>query len=136
TMHLWRGAYQIHHVEVVKTTGHVPVPLFSAPLIDLSVQWRALFDGAFVGNIDFFDPKMNFVNAPSKEKQWQQHDWRIPRHHWGNDKPLLHLFGLECAGWHLYQFAVVRPGCVPDVTLAAARPRSHLWLESAATQTL
>ena len=79
TLHLWRGAYQIHHVEIVKTTGHVPVPFFSAPLIDLSVQWRALFDGAFVGNIDFFEPKMNFVNAPSKEnsqvgvdKPWPQ----------------------------------------------------------------
>src|SRR5947208_17048432 len=79
TLHLWRGAYQIHHVELLKTTGHVPVPFFSAPLIDLSVQWRALFDGAFVGNIDFFEPKMNFVNAPSKEnsqvgvdKPWPQ----------------------------------------------------------------
>src|SRR4030095_4315780 len=79
TLHLWRGAYQIHHVEIVKTTGHVPVPFFSAPLIDLSVQWRALFDGAFVGNIDFFDPKMNFVKAPSKQnsqigvdKPWPQ----------------------------------------------------------------
>ena len=28
TLHLWRGAYQIHHVEVVKTTGHVPAPFF------------------------------------------------------------------------------------------------------------
>ena len=79
TLHLWRGAYQIHHVEIVKTTGHVPVPFFSAPLVDLSVQWRALFDGAFVGNIDFFEPKMNFVHAPSKEnsqvgvdKPWPQ----------------------------------------------------------------
>jgi len=79
TLHLWRGAYQIHHVEIVKTTGHVPVPFFSAPLIDLSVQWRALFDGAFVGNIDFLDAKMNFVHAPSKEnsqvgvdKPWPQ----------------------------------------------------------------
>ncbi len=79
TLHLWRGAYQIHHVEIVKTSGHVPVPFFSAPLVDLSVQWRALFDGAFVGNIDFFDPKMNFVNAPSKQnsqigvdKPWPQ----------------------------------------------------------------
>jgi hypothetical protein len=79
TLHLWRGAYQIHHVEIAKTTGHVPVPFFSAPLVDLSVQWRALFDGAFVGNIDFFDPKMNFVNAPSKQnsqigvdKPWSQ----------------------------------------------------------------
>ena len=66
TLHLWRGAYQIHHVEIVKTTGHVPVPFFSAPLIDFSVQWRALLDGACVGNMDFFDPQMNFVNAPSK----------------------------------------------------------------------
>src|SRR5205823_12744728 len=79
TLHLWRGAYQIHHVEIVKTTGRVPVPFFSAPLIDLSVQWRALFDGAFVGNIDFLDAKMNFVHAPSKEnsqvgvdKPWPQ----------------------------------------------------------------
>src|SRR4029450_7162797 len=79
TMHLWRGAYQIHRVEIVKTTGHGPGPFFSAPLIDLSVQWRALFDGAFVGNIDFFEPKMNFVNAPSKQnsqvgvgKPWPQ----------------------------------------------------------------
>lgn len=79
TLHLWRGAYQIHRVEIEKTTGHVPVPFFSAPLIDLSVQWRALLDGAFVGNIDFLQPKMNFVNAPSKEnsqvgvdKPWPQ----------------------------------------------------------------
>ena len=79
TLHLWRGAYQIHHVEIVKTTGRVPVPFFSAPLIDFSVQWRALFDGAFVGNVDFFDPQMNFVNAPSKansqvgvDKPWLQ----------------------------------------------------------------
>src|SRR5437870_4840276 len=79
TMHLWRGAYQIHHVEVVKTTGHVPVPFFSAPLVDLSVQWRALFDGALVGELDFYKPKMNFVNARSKantqvgiEKPWTQ----------------------------------------------------------------
>src|SRR5437762_2544259 len=67
TLHLWRGAYQIHNVEIVKTTGHVPVPFFSAPLIDLSVEWRALFDGSFVGNIDFFHPKMNLVNAATKE---------------------------------------------------------------------
>jgi hypothetical protein len=79
TLHLWRGAYQIHHVEIVKTTGHVPVPFFSAPLIDLSVQWRALFDGAFVGNIDFIEPQMNFVNGPTKQnsqvgvdKPWPQ----------------------------------------------------------------
>ncbi len=69
TLHLWRGAYQIHNIEIVKTSGKVPVPFFSAPLVDLSVQWRALFDGAWVGNIEFYRPKMNLVNAASKENR-------------------------------------------------------------------
>ncbi|HKU44662.1 MAG TPA: hypothetical protein VJR89_41165, partial [Polyangiales bacterium] len=33
---LWRGAYQIKGLRVVKTGGHVPVPFVSAWLIDLS----------------------------------------------------------------------------------------------------
>ena len=52
-MHLWRGAYSIHAVEIKKTTGNVPVPFFSAPVVDLSVEWKALFHGAFVGEINF-----------------------------------------------------------------------------------
>src|SRR5437667_11295746 len=56
TLHLWRGAYQIHYVDIVKTTGHVPVPFFSAPLVDLSLQWRALLDGTVVGQLDIFRP--------------------------------------------------------------------------------
>jgi hypothetical protein len=42
TLQLWRGAYQIHYLDIKKTSGKVPVPFFSAPLVDLSVQWRAL----------------------------------------------------------------------------------------------
>lgn len=64
---LWRGAYRIESVKVVKTSGDVPVPFFSAPWIELSVEWMALFHGAFVGEIHFQSPVMNFVNAPSKE---------------------------------------------------------------------
>jgi hypothetical protein len=68
TLHLWRGAYQIHYIDIQKTSGKVPVPFFSAPLVDLSVQWRALiFERAFVGNIEIHRPKMNLVNGPSKE---------------------------------------------------------------------
>ena len=67
TLHLWRGAYQVHNITIVKTSGKVPVPFFSAPLVELSVQWRALFDGAWVGNIEFYRPKMNLVNARSPE---------------------------------------------------------------------
>ncbi|MBA3830314.1 MAG: DUF748 domain-containing protein [Chthoniobacterales bacterium] len=63
---LWRGAYKIRNVKVVKTSGDVPVPFFSAPLIDLSVEWEALFNRAFVGEICFQHPVINFVKAPSK----------------------------------------------------------------------
>ena len=38
TLHLWRGAYQIHNIDIKKTSGKVRVPFFSAPLVDLSVQ--------------------------------------------------------------------------------------------------
>src|ERR1044071_232098 len=64
TLHLWRGAYQIHYIDIKKTSGDVPVPFFSAPLVDLSVEWHALiFERAFVGNIEIYRPKMNLVNG-------------------------------------------------------------------------
>ena len=63
---LWRGAYQIRAVKVVKTNGDVPVPLFSAPWIDLSVEWAALFHGSLVGEIHIEEPEINFVNGGSK----------------------------------------------------------------------
>src|SRR4051812_2828307 len=65
-IHLWRGAYSIHAVEIKKVTGNVPVPFFAAPVIDLSVEWKALFHGALVGEVNFERPKINLVNAASK----------------------------------------------------------------------
>src|ERR1041385_9562888 len=69
TLHLYRGAYQIHNIKIEKVSGHVPVPFFAAPLIDRSIQWRALFDGSIVGKIDFYRPQLNFVNGRTKEEQ-------------------------------------------------------------------
>ena len=66
-IHLWRGAYTIHHTNVSRTTGKVPVPFFSSPRIDLSVGWRELFHGALVGNIEVTRPKLNFVKGPTSE---------------------------------------------------------------------
>jgi len=69
TLHLWRGAYQIHNIEIVKTSGAVPVPFYSAPLVDLSVEWKALWDRAFVGEIDMYRAKLNLVNGPTKAQR-------------------------------------------------------------------
>ena len=67
TLHLWRGAYQIHNLDIVKTSGHVPVPFFSAPLIDFNVEWKALiFEHSLVGEIQLYRPKINLVNGPTE----------------------------------------------------------------------
>ncbi len=66
-IHLWRGAYTIVGVDIVKTDGDVPVPFFSAPAIDLSVEWRALFQGSLVAKIKFARPVINFVAGPTEE---------------------------------------------------------------------
>ena len=68
-IHLWRGAYTIHGTEIKKTSGAVPVPFFAAPTIDLSVEWKALFHGALVGEIHFERPVLNLVNARSRAGQ-------------------------------------------------------------------
>lgn len=66
-IHLWRGAYTIHEIDIVKTDGKVPVPFFAAPAIDFSVEWRALFQGSLVAKIEFDRPVINFVAGPTEE---------------------------------------------------------------------
>jgi hypothetical protein len=67
-MHLWRGAYEIDRLSIVKTDGKVPAPLFSASSIDLSVQWRELFHGSIVGEVLLDHPQVNFVTAPNPQE--------------------------------------------------------------------
>jgi hypothetical protein len=67
-VHLWRGAYEINNVVISKTTGVVPVPLFSVPVLDLSIQWRELFHGAVVGDVLLKQPELNFVEGPTTEQ--------------------------------------------------------------------
>lgn len=67
-LHIWRGAYQIEDVRIVKTGGgKKPVPLFAAQTIDISVEWKALLDGAIVAEIDLLSPQLNFVADKKKE---------------------------------------------------------------------
>lgn len=62
---LWEGKYGITDVKILKRGGKVPVPFFVGPRVDLSVEWRALLDGAFVGEVVFERPELNFVNGRS-----------------------------------------------------------------------
>lgn len=75
---LIRGAYTIEAVEILKRNGKVPVPFFASEWVDLSIQWRALFDGALVGEVSFERPQINLVAAPSRASQQTGAgvDWR------------------------------------------------------------
>ena len=64
---LIRGAYKIKSIKLEKTGGKIPVPFFSAPLIDLSLQWASLFHGRIVGEIEVDQPVLNFVKGPTEE---------------------------------------------------------------------
>jgi hypothetical protein len=68
TISLWRGAYQIKDINIFKRNGQVRDPFFSSTLLDLSVQWKELFHGAVVGEIEMQNPKINFVSGPTKEQ--------------------------------------------------------------------
>ena len=72
------GSYKIKDIKLEKTGGKIPVPFFAAEVIDLSVEWKALFKGGLVGEIDVRRPILNFVKGPTEEtsqtkidKEWQ-----------------------------------------------------------------
>jgi hypothetical protein len=64
---LFRGAYQIKDVSLRKVQGASSIPFFAADLVDLSVEWGALFRGKFVGEVELHGARLNFVVAPSKK---------------------------------------------------------------------
>ncbi|HEY1789285.1 MAG TPA: DUF748 domain-containing protein [Verrucomicrobiae bacterium] len=62
---LYRGAYEIRDIHIFKRNGQVREPFFSAPYLDLSVQWSALFHHRIVARIYMQQPHVNFINGPT-----------------------------------------------------------------------
>lgn len=78
---LWRGAYQIDGMRIVKTAGKVPVPLLRAPRIDLGISWSALWhDHAVVARVAFDKPVLTFVDGGKggQNQTGTGTDWRKP----------------------------------------------------------
>ncbi|MGY2293524.1 DUF748 domain-containing protein [Pseudomonas sp. SDO528_S397] len=76
---LWRGAYRINGLQIVKVDGKVPVPLLKAPVIDLSVSWHSLwYEHAVVAEVQFSHPELNFVDGGNKQasQTGQGTNWR------------------------------------------------------------
>ena len=80
-LQLYRGAYQIEKLKMTEITGEVPVPFLDIELIDLSVQWNALFKGRVVGEIVLTKPIVNIVMAKNEgapEQTGSGADWTQP----------------------------------------------------------
>jgi hypothetical protein len=76
-IHLWRGAYSIDDIVIVKKGAKRPVPFFRARRTDFSVEWRSLMRGSVVATAAFDSPELNLVQAKSeKESQLgDEEDW-------------------------------------------------------------
>ena len=76
---LWRGAYQINGLNIVKLNGQVPVPLLEAPVIDLAVSWRELWNNrSIVAEVAFGRPQLTFVDGgnAANSQTGEGVDWR------------------------------------------------------------
>src|ERR1017187_3880553 len=60
-IHLWRGAYAIKDLELLKQDGNVPVPFVRVESIDFSLAWIPLFHGNLSGKVEMEQPTINFV---------------------------------------------------------------------------
>ena len=74
---LWRGAYRVDGIRIVKTGADQPTPFFSGDRVDFSVEWKSLLRGSLVAEGEFIRPNVNLVQArderqsqTGKEENW------------------------------------------------------------------
>ncbi len=68
---LWRGAYQIHGLNIYKIKGGIREPFVAAKTTDLSVEWPALWHGRIVAEVAFYDVDINFA----RQQTGRGSDW-------------------------------------------------------------
>jgi hypothetical protein len=65
-----RGAYKINHIFLnkVDSVSQRQTPFFSSEVIDLSVEWKALFKGSIVGEVIMDEPMLRFTKDKVEPK--------------------------------------------------------------------
>lgn len=76
---LYRGAYVIKNLKMDVVDNGTNIPFVKVDKIDISVQWKALLQGAVVAEIEFLNPNINIVKANEAEEPQagQGVDWRV-----------------------------------------------------------
>jgi hypothetical protein len=77
-IHLWRGAYSIDDIVIVKTGASRPVPFFRCNRLNLSVEWHSLLRGSIVSEATFLAPEVNLVQGRSAadSQLGQDENWK------------------------------------------------------------
>ena len=78
-VHLYRGAYAINDVDIMKKTNNVPFPFVKAERVDFSIDWRELRNRALVGEVLMDHAQLNFVKGETRnqdqtriDKSWME----------------------------------------------------------------
>ncbi len=58
---LLRGAYQIDSLVIRKVKGKIKKPFLTMPKTDLSIEWKSLFKGRLVSEVEAYQPEINFA---------------------------------------------------------------------------
>ena len=67
---LLRGAYQVENLSINKEDSitYTLVPFFEAPWTDISIEWKSLFRGKIVSELDLRDPVLRFTEDKVEPK--------------------------------------------------------------------
>ncbi|HZV68504.1 MAG TPA: DUF748 domain-containing protein [Saprospiraceae bacterium] len=71
---LYRGAYIVKHIFINKldSVTNKQTPLFSCPNVDLSVEWRSLFKGRIVSELELKSPVLQFTEDKAEPEQMEK----------------------------------------------------------------
>jgi hypothetical protein len=74
---LWRGAYRIDGIEIVKKGAGHPTPFFDGKRVDFSVEWHSLLHGKLVSEAHFYEPRLNLVESKDEQESQtgKEQDW-------------------------------------------------------------
>lgn len=65
---LWRGAYALDDLVVVKRDAGGNEPFCAIERLQLAIQWPALLEGSVVGKAEFIRPQLNLVQGESSKE--------------------------------------------------------------------
>jgi hypothetical protein len=63
---LIRGAYQLDGLRIRKVNSKEKEPFLYMPKTDLSVEWKSLFKGKLVSEVECYEPEINFAFSESE----------------------------------------------------------------------